>query len=335
MKCSSLKKLARWFFGDLRAAASRGVIMGGKHRMSCQKILLFVALSLSPAVQALAGRADTQAAIRDKYCALGDGIRIHYLESGADSGAPDLVLIPGWRLPAFLWDEQLRTFSAMTRVIAIDPRSQGESSKTSDGNTPESRARDLHELLEELNVHRFVLVGWSQGSQDVAAYLEQFGTDSVDGVVFVDSPVSWGSSEIDAHKEFAKSILSGIAIYAVHPREYSEGMARSILKKRHPDLDLQRVVTSTLQTPTDIGIAMLVADIFGADRRPALAKLDKPTLVIASADSPLLDVQKQMVASIPRSRFLAIEGAGHAVFIDEPQKFDDALRDLFRAITRK
>lgn len=303
--------------------------------MTRQKILLFAALLLSSAVQALAGKTDTQAAIRDKYCALGDGIRIHYLESGADSGAPDLVLIPGWRLPAFLWDEQLRTFSAMTRVIAIDPRSQGESSKTSDGNTPESRARDLHELLEKLNVQRFVLVGWSQGSQDVAAYLEQFGTDSVAGVVFVDSPVSWGSSEIDAHKEFAKSILSGIAIYAAHPREYSEGMARSILKKPHPDLDLQRIVTATLQTPTDTGIAMLVADIFGADRRPALAKLDKPTLVIASADSPLLDVQKEMAASIPRSRFLAIEGAGHAVFIDDPQKFDDALRDLFQAITRR
>ncbi len=303
--------------------------------MNRQKILLFAALLLSSAVQAPADKADTQAKTRDKYCALENGIRIHYLESGVDTGAPGLVLIPGWRLPAFLWDEQLRTFSAVTRVIAIDPRSQGESSKISDGNTPESRARDLHELLEKLGVQRFVLVGWSQGSQDVAAYLEQFGTGSVAGVVFVDSPVSWGSSEIDAHKEFAKSILSGIAAYAAHPREYSKGMARSIFKKPHPDLDLQRVVTSALQTPTDIGIAMLVADVFGADRRPALAKLDKPTLVIASADSPLLDVQKEMAASIPRSRFVAIEGAGHAVFIDDPQKFDDALRDLFQAITRK
>lgn len=303
--------------------------------MQPNRSLLLVVLLLSLAGHSWAGELDSPATIRQGYATLGSGVRIHYLEAGATTDAPALVLIPGWRLPAFLWDEQLKTFSTMTRVIAIDPRSQGESSKTSDGNTPESRAADLHGLLEQLEVRRFVLVGWSQGAQDVAAYLQQFGTDSVAGVVFVDSPVSWGPSEIEAHKEFAKVILAGIAVYAAHPGEYSEGMVHSILKKPHPDLNLQRVVRSTLQTPTDTGIAMLVADIFGADRRPALARLDRPALVIASAESPLLDVQKEMAATIPGSRFLVIEGAGHAVFVDEPQKFDDALRALLQTIGRK
>jgi pimeloyl-ACP methyl ester carboxylesterase len=49
----------------------------------------------------------------------------------------------------------------------------------------------------------------------------------------------------------------------------------------------------------------------------------------------LLDVQKEMAATIPGSRFLVIEGAGHAVFVDEPQKFDDALRALLQTIGRK
>jgi non-heme chloroperoxidase len=81
--------------------------------------------------------------IRDGYARVESGIRIHYLEAGSGSSLPALILIPGWRLPAFLWSEQLRRFSKLTRVIAIDPRSQGESTKTTDHNTPESRARDL------------------------------------------------------------------------------------------------------------------------------------------------------------------------------------------------
>ena len=253
------------------------------------------------------------------------GIRIHYLQSGDSKSARALILIPGWRLPAFLWNEQLTRFAPTIRVIAIDPRSQGDSTKTADGNTPESRAQDLHDIFKNLGISSPILVGWSQGAQDVSAYLEQFGNDSVAGVVFVDSPVSAGPAELEIRKEFSKVILAGMATYARYPKEYSEGMVRSIFKKPLPDAEVERIVRSTLETPTDTGIAMLAMDIFGADRRPALKKLNKPALVVGSAESPLLDAQKQMAATIPGAKFLAIEGAGHAVFVDQPEKFDSAL----------
>jgi pimeloyl-ACP methyl ester carboxylesterase len=145
------------------------------------------------------------------------GISIHYLQAGPPGSDRALVLIPGWRLPAYLWTEQLKSFSSVIRVVAVDPRSQGESTKTTEGNSPEVRARDLHDLLATLSVTRPVLVGWSQGAQDVAACVQQFGSASVAGVVFVDSPVSIGPAEIEEHKEFSKIILSGIGVYAEHP----------------------------------------------------------------------------------------------------------------------
>lgn len=234
----------------------------------------------------LLGRRSTAQAhlkmVKEGYATTSVGIQIHYLESGAAISLPVLVLIPGWRQLASLWQDQLVKFSQNTRVIAIDPRSQGKSTKTSEGNTPESRARDLHDVLASLKVSQAVLVGWSQGAQDVAAYLQQFGTDSVAGVVFVDGPVSFGSAEVDVHAEFTKTILSNISIYTSHPQTFSEGMVRSLFKKPHPELNVPGLVKATLQTPTDTGIAMLVADMLGADRRPALAKLSVPALVLAS-----------------------------------------------------
>lgn len=292
---------------------------------------ILCAASLLLLTASSAGAQSRDVSIRDGYATVESGIRIHYLEAGSGNSLPTLVLIPGWRLPAFLWNEQLQRFSKLTRVIAIDPRSQGESTKTTEGNTPESRARDLHGVLRELQVSQSVLVGWSQGSQDVAAYVQQFGFEKLSGVVFVDSPVSFGPAEIESHKEFARIILSGITVYAAHPAEYSEGMVKSLFKKPHPELDMSRIVKSTMQTPTDTGIAMIVSDIFGVDRRPPLAKLSKPTLVIASSASPLLDVQKEMAAMIAGSKLVIVEGAGHAVFIDEPEKFDQALEELLRS----
>ena len=273
--------------------------------------------------------------IKDGTAATDSGIEIHYLEAGSNTSLPTLVLIPGWRLPAFLWNEQLQKFSHVTRVIAIDPRSQGPSSKTREGNTPESRARDLHDVIGKLHISRCVLVGWSQGAQDVAAYLQAFGTDLVSGAVFVDSPVSFGPEEVELHTRFARTILSGLSIYVNHPEEYSEGMVRSLFKKPHPELNMDEVVRSTLKTPTETGSEMLVMDIFGADRRPALAKLDKPALVVASSASPLLDLQEQMAGTIPSSKLVVIDGAGHAIFVDEPEKFDNALETFMRSLDVK
>lgn len=252
-------------------------------------------------------------------------VTIHYLQSGPAKDTHALVLIPGWRLPAYLWTEQLTRFGAHERVIAIDPRSQGPSTKTTEGNTPESRAADLHSVLANLGVTHATLVGWSQGAQDVAAYLSQFGTSTVDAIVLVDSPVSWGPAEVDAHPGFAKAILGGIPNYAKSPEDYSRGMVRSIFVQPHPDLDMNKIVQSTMQTPPDIGVAMLVQDIFGADRRPALRALDKPALIMAATKGPLFDLQKEEAATIPKSQFVPIENSGHAIMVDQPAQFDSIL----------
>ena len=73
---------------------------------------------------------------------------------------------------------------------------------------------------------------------------------------------------------------------------------------------------------------MLISDIFGADRGPAPAKLDKPALVIASGNSPPLDVQKEMAASIPGVKLVVIDGTAPTVFVDDPAAFDAALQSI-------
>jgi non-heme chloroperoxidase len=300
--------------------------------MAMEKASAFLGLLVFLCAGGAVGQRRNPAPIREGYVAVAADVRIHYLQSGDRASSRALVLIPGWRLPSYLWNEQLGRFGESGRVIAIDPRSQGPSTKTLDGNTPESRARDLHELLGELGVSECVLVGWSQGAQDVAAYLQQFGTGSIAGVVFVDSPVSAGTAEIEIHREFSKAILSNISAYATSPKEFSNGMVHAIFAQPHPDIDFGKLEQSTLQTPTAIGIAMLTADIFGADRRPALARLNKPALAIASAQSPLLEVQKEMAATIPNAKLVVIAGAAHAVFVDQPAKFDAALQAFLQGL---
>ena len=268
------------------------------------------------------------ASVKDAYFATKDSTKIHYLDSGKNTSAPALVLIPGWRLPAGIWQAQIQHFSSSRRVIAIDSRSQGDSTKTTEGNTPEVRAADLQELIAKLGLTQVVLVGWSQGAQDVAAYVGQFGEGKLAGLVLVDSPVSAGPAEVELRPEFIKQELGMIATFAAHPKEYSEGMAAAIFKKPHDAGFIERLVKDMMKTPASTAQAMLMMDMFAIDRRPILDKISKPTLIVAAADSPLFEAEKEMGAHIANSKFVAMEGVGHALFVDDPVKFNEVLEQF-------
>ena len=106
-------------------------------RASLTVLIVFVVLAAS-----------AQTAPKSRFFTTSDGVRIHYLEAGK---GPAIVFIPGWQMPGWIWEKQMAHFSAKYRVIAVDPRSQGESDKPADGNYPERRARDYKELVDHLN----------------------------------------------------------------------------------------------------------------------------------------------------------------------------------------
>ena len=141
------------------------------------RFLFAVVLTLSAAL-AVAQDKQTSAFFTNS-----DSVRIHYIEAG--SGRP-IVLIPGWTMPAWIWQPQIDELSKHYRVIAVDPRSQGESDKPTFGHLPETRARDYKELVDHLQLKRPVLVAWSMGCGELMKYVEQFGTDNVAGLVLVD-----------------------------------------------------------------------------------------------------------------------------------------------------
>jgi pimeloyl-ACP methyl ester carboxylesterase len=261
-----------------------------------------------------------------------DGARIHYLHGGEPSARPAVVFIPGWTWTASVWEDQMNSLLPLRHVVAIDPRSQGDSSKTTERNTPEGRAADIAALLQQLGATSIVLVGWSQGVQDVAAYVDRFGTNRLAGVVLVDSSLSAGSASVDAYPRSTKQMLDRIAIYAAYPDEYLAGMMDASRTKPFTAAEKKKRVALARQTPTSTGISMLVADVLTTDRRGVIPKIDKPALVIASSTSDELDAQKAMAEAMPHGRLIVVKDAGHAVFLDQPAEFSSALDKFLQGL---
>ena len=259
---------------------------------------------------------------------VGDGVSLRVIEAGKPGDAPALVFIPGWSTSGDIWRHQIDTFAKTHRVITFDPRSQGESTKTTNGNTPEIRAQDLHALLERLGVRRPVLIGWSQAVQDIAAFVERYGTKDPAGIVLVDAAVSDGADGMVTRSQETAEQFKMFAVYQAHQKEYLAGMMRAIISKPQSDGVIERLVSTGIKTPSDIGVGMLVADMFGVNRTPALKKIECPTLIVASTKSFELPRQQAAAKQIPHARFEKIDDAAHAVFVDQPDRFDELLKNF-------
>ena len=121
--------------------------------------------------------------IESKYVTVAPGVELHILEKG--EGKP-LVFIPGLTFSGEIFKNQLEYFSSKYRVIAIDPRGQGYSAKTVDGNDYLTHGRDVAGLIDALGLKDIVLIGWSTGNLDTWSYVQQLGKDKLRGVVTID-----------------------------------------------------------------------------------------------------------------------------------------------------
>ena len=82
-----------------------------------------------------------------------------------------------------------------------------------------------------------------------------------------------------------------------------------------------------LKTPTSVAVALFIG-VFNSDFRAVLPKIDKPTLLAVAPGSMWDAAYADMARGIPNCRFVKFEGAGHALFVDQPDKFNAELEAL-------
>jgi pimeloyl-ACP methyl ester carboxylesterase len=117
------------------------------------------------------------------------GLRIHYVTAGA--GDRTIVLVHGFPQTWWEWRQVIPLLvQAGFRVIALDYRGAGASSRPQGGYDKRSMAKDIHVLLHQhLQVQQAVIVvGHDIGSMVAFAYAEMF-REEVSHLVVMDAPL--------------------------------------------------------------------------------------------------------------------------------------------------
>lgn len=283
------------------------------HMLPHPRLITLALLSLLLATPALA-----QTATYDRYFVTSDEVRLHYLEAGPSTGHT-IVFVPGWTMPAWIWQPQILAFARRFHVIAFDPRGQGDSEAPTTGYVPNRRGQDIAELIAHVEPVPVVLVGWSLGVLDTLAYVHTHGDLKVAGLVLVDNSVGEDPPPPPRVPHRPEPPLP--RPMAMH--RFVAGMFR------HPQSQayLDQLAEATLHTPEQASRALLSYPEPRTYWRDALFSTGKPVLYIVRPGW-LSEQAANLARDRPGTQIAVFTDAGHALFVDDAARFN-ALLDGF------
>jgi non-heme chloroperoxidase len=292
---------------------------GSKWRRTMGSMLIVLLLGV------LTGPRVIAQATKSGFVTTSDGVRIHYVEAGKGNA---IVFVPGWRMPGWIWQKQIDDLSKKYRVIAVDPRSQGESDKPTYGQLPEARARDYKELVDQLGLKQPVLIGWSMGCEELLSYVEQFGDDGISGLVLVD-----GLVPSKQNPEIVSVLAQWTHQLQQDRQKEADVFVRAMFKQPQPEDYIQRLKVATLKVPTDTAVAMLYDTISVTDFSSAFARINRPILfAYEPALQPNADFLKAELGD--KVRLERFDEDGHALFVDNPVRFNRIVDEYIQSLPK-
>ncbi|MQY03720.1 alpha/beta fold hydrolase [Actinomadura macrotermitis] len=253
-----------------------------------------------------------------------DGTRLHYRETG--SGTP-LVMIHGWTFSGRFFDRNAAALAEHARVVTIDLRGHGDSGKPRHGYRVSRLAKDLWDLMEALDLRDATLLGWSLGCPVVWSYLELFGAHRTGRAVFVEQTprqyyaVDWKYAHAACFDDAALAALQ--VQQSADPYGQDEQQLQTIMDTEPDEARKKLFLAEMAKCPPRVRNAVMAAHT-REDWRDVLPTFDLPVLVLVARQDRVFDWRGPAWAGehVPDAETVFFEKSGHALFLDEPEKFD-------------
>ncbi|MCJ9700990.1 MULTISPECIES: alpha/beta fold hydrolase [unclassified Bradyrhizobium] len=244
-----------------------------------------------------------------------DGVNIYYEVHGE---GPPLLLTHGYSSTSAMWHEQIDALAKEHKLILWDMRGHGQSDYPDDANAYSEALTvdDMAAILDAVGAKRAIIGGLSLGGYMSLAFYRTH-PERARALLIIDTGP--GFKKDDAREAWNARALATADRLDREGLDVLKSATRERAAATHRNAKGLALAARGMLTQRDARVIELLPDI----KVPCL-------VVVGADDTPFLAASDYMTAKIPRAQKVVIPSAGHAVNIDQPKAFVDAIEPFLK-----
>lgn len=239
-------------------------------------------------------------------------------------GSP-ILLINGFSAPLDFWDPTLlEKLASNYTVVTFDNRGIGNTTLGDKEFTMKQFANDTAGLMDALKIKKADVIGWSMGGM-IAQELVLGHPDKV-GKLVIYASICGGKESTLPSKEVMNAFAGNFNTQSERLQRFLPLMFPEKWRIQNPDY-LQNLPPTTEMTPEMTLSRQTDAIINWPGTCNQLGKITQQTLVIVGTDDILTVPSNSLLITgkIPGAVLVQIQGGGHAVMMQYPEKFSNTV----------
>ncbi len=254
------------------------------------------------------------------------------VEIAGKKGSPAIILLHGFTGDHTTWKNLSNTLKPTFQVVSVDLLGHGktDSPDQSDRYRMENATRDIIHLMDLLQIDNAHLLGYSMGGRlalgTATRYPDRFKTLILESA----SPGLKTEQEKIARRQSDEFLATRILEHGVENFvNYWEDIPLFQSQKKL-SADIQKQVRLQRLQNDPNGLANSLKG-FGTGSQPScwhkLQELDIPVLLICGKlDEKFCKIADEMNRLFPKSKTVEVKEVGHAIHVEEPDKFDTIVK---------
>jgi pimeloyl-ACP methyl ester carboxylesterase len=241
--------------------------------------------------------------------------RVRYLDSGGDG--PAVVLLHGFASSLDAWKNVVPTLRRSHRVVALDLKGFGWSSRPEGDYSPAAQAELVFELMDKLGVEHTSLVAHSWGSS-IALQMALMQPKRLQRIALYDAFVF--EEQIPTHFTWSQADGVGELLFGMHYTEMpEEKMAMAFYDERYLTEELIDSVHEQLDRPgtTAAALAAVRGQRFG-EVELRYRDIRHPVLLLWGREDRVtpLEYGERLLRELPNARLAVYPQCGHFPMIE-------------------
>ena len=249
-----------------------------------------------------------------------NGSELYYEVSGKES-APWLVLSHSLACTVRMWDPTVAAFKERYRILNYDMRGHGQSAAPKGPYTLDMLADDALGLMQELKIERCKFIGLSIGGM-IGQHLALKEPKRFERMVLADTGHMQPAEAIKQWEDRIR-IAQTQGMKALVPSTMERWFTPAF-RETAPAKRIAELIANT-PVPGYVGCGQAIMKLNTTAR---LKDIKVPVLAITGEADPAAAGTKYIGEHVPGANFVSIAQAAHIANVEQPEKFNQALRDF-------